>query len=174
MSDFTLNVSDTRVVATYYSKDKVKAATAVLVKKLSLSPKSLKIISPDESNVSGRLESRREKVGENMLTLHFVYGSAGLIISMLLAHLLIGFGPEWAQQNQMFTYIALVSPGLFIGLFVAGFLSLKPERDIITQEVVKQNNDGKWTLVIDTENEAISRDDIVEEVKNTNAMNIQK
>lgn len=174
MNDFTMNVTDSRVVATYSTQDKLRAACAVLKRKLSVSPSSMKVISPQTDDVGKKLEPRSEKVGSNMLNLHFIYGSVGVIIGMVAAYILATYGPQWAQQNPIFTFIALVSPGLFTGLFLAGFMSLKPERDIVNQEVVSQNNKGEWVLVVNTENESLSRDDVIEEIENTDVIDIQK
>jgi len=134
----------------------------------------IKVIAPKENNVSEKLEGKASKVKSEMWSLHVICGLLGFIGGMVLAYYLTTFGPQWAQQNTGFTYLALVSPGLFIGLFIGGFLSLKPERDTVNQEVVKGNEDRNWTLIVDTENTPLERNDVLEEIEQTRVESITK
>ncbi len=174
MTDFSLHVTDKRVAAIYLSKEQVLSASAVIRRRLGLPERKVKVISPNESKPERKLEKRSEKVGANMFNLHYFYGALGLVIGMVIAYLLVTFGPVWTQQNPVFTYIALISPGLFVGLFIAGFLSLKPEHDPINQETIEKQDEGKWTLVVDTEDTSCSRDDVVKEMETTEVVEIQK
>lgn len=174
MTDFSLHVTDKRVAAIYLSKEQVLSASAVIRRKLGLPDRKVQVISPTESKPEDKLEKRSEKVGANMFNLHYFYGTAGLLVGIIIAYLLVNFGPAWSQQNPVFTYIALISPALFVGLFLAGFLSLKPEHDPINQETIEKQSEGKWTLVVDTENTSCSRDDVVKEMENTEVLEIQK
>lgn len=174
MTDYSLNVSDTRVAATYDTHDRVLQAKTIIKRKLGIADKKIKVVAPNDGRTERKLEGRSEKVGNNMLNLHFFYGALGFLIGMLLAFILVESGPSWAQQNPMFTYIALVSPGLFIGLFIAGFMSLKPQHDVINQTVMESQSEAKWTLVIDTEDTSFSRDQVIGEIKQTNVVEVQK
>ncbi|WP_232364936.1 hypothetical protein [Salinimonas marina] len=52
-----------------------------------------------------------------------------------MAWLLVSFGPALTQNNPLFTYIAMISPGIFIGLFIAGLISLRPDRSEVIDTV---------------------------------------
>jgi len=39
------------------------------------------------------------------------------------------------QNNPLFTFIAMISPGVFIGLFTAGLFNLRPDRTEIIDTV---------------------------------------
>ena len=60
-------------------------------------------------------------------------------------------GPALTQQNPLFTYIALISPGIFTGLFIAGLLGLRPDRSQIIQTVRHAVRRKKVALVINLE-----------------------
>lgn len=174
MSDISMNVTDTRIAAVYSSKDAVMQAKAVVMRKLGLSERKIKVIAPHESHVSEKLEGKASKVKSQMWSLHVTWGLLGFVIGMIVAYFLSSSGPMWAQQNVGFTYLALVSPGLFIGLFIGGFLSLKPERDTVNQEVVKGNEENHWTLVVDTDDTPIERNDVLDEIEQTRVESISK
>jgi hypothetical protein len=75
----------------------------------------------------------------------------------------------------MFTYIALISPGIFIGLFIAGLLGLRPDRNQIVQTVRHAIRNKQVALIISLkqsqsvkELEAVLRphaNDVVEAIK---------
>ena len=75
-------------------------------------------------------------------------GFAGLAVGLIAAFLLTQFGPALTKQNPLFTYIALISPGLFIGLFIAGLMGLRPDRNEVIQTVRHAVRYGKVALVI--------------------------
>ena len=71
-----------------------------------------------------------------------------LIVGLVAAFLLTQFGLALTQQNPLFTYIALISPGIFIGLFIAGLIGLRPDRNEVIQTVRHAVRYGKVALVI--------------------------
>lgn len=78
-------------------------------------------------------------------------GGIGLLVGLLFAFILVEFGPALTQQNPLFTYIALISPGIFTGLFIAGLLGLRPDRSQIIQTVRHAVRRKKVALVINLE-----------------------
>ncbi len=174
MSNITNNLGDSRIAAIYSSQDGVEQAKAIILRKLGLPESKVKIIRPSDEQTSRKLEGKSQPIGKKMLNLHFVYGFYGLLVGMGLAFLLVEFGPDFTTQNPFFTYIALISPGLFIGLFIAGLLSLKPQRDRLNQDVVAHKNNNDWTLVIDTTQTQYSKEDVVSEIEHTRAITIHQ
>ncbi len=74
-----------------------------------------------------------------------------LVVGLVTAFLLTLFGPALTQQNPLFTYVALISPGIFIGLFIAGLIGLRPDRNQVIQTVRHAVRFGKVALVINLE-----------------------
>jgi len=173
MTDITDIYRDERIVATYASHDSLAQAKSVLKTKLGLPDSSINIIKPDDKASGDKLEGSPQKIGQKMWHIHLLYSLVGLIVGMICAFILVQFGPSLAQQNPMFTYIALISPGIFIGVFVAGLQSLKPQHDRANMQAVESKKEGLWTLVIDTQKSSISREDIVSEVKHTHYENLK-
>lgn len=173
MSAITNNMFDDRVIATYASVDKVKQAKIVLKRKLGLTDNKIEIIAPNNGVISQKLEGNSKAIGSNMLKLHVKYATIGLVVGMIAAFLLVKFGPALTQSNPMFTYIALISPGIFIGTFYAGLRSLKQEHDIVNQQAVKAKQEDYWTLMVDTQDTDISKEAICEEIKDTSCVEVK-
>ena len=79
---------------------------------------------------------------------HLILGGAGLLIGMIVAYVLVEFGPALTQNNPLFTYIAMISPGIFIGLFVAGLLSLRPDRTEIIDVVREAVRNKRYAVIV--------------------------
>jgi len=173
MSAITNNTFDERIIATYASADKAEQAKIVLRRKLGLQDKSIEIISPNDNKTGEKLEGKSKAVGSNMLRLHLKYASIGLIVGLVAAFLLVSFGPTLTQSSPVFTYIALISPGIFIGTFYAGLRSLKPEHDQVNQQAVKAKQEDYWTLLIDTHDTSVSKEALCEEIKETSCVEIK-
>lgn len=172
MTEPISNPLDDRVTASYSTHDDAKQAKAVLMRKLGLSDTSITLIEPNDTTPSRKLEGKSAPIGKKMLLLHLKYPAIGLLVGMIIAFLLVQFGPAFAQKSPMFTFIALISPGIFIGAFYAGFRSLKPEHDLVNQDVVESTEKNQWSLLIGTEQTDISKEEICEELKHTNYVNM--
>lgn len=168
------NTFDDRIAATYSSVDKVKQAKAVLARKLGLKDSKIKIIEPSDTTAGRKLEGNSKAIGTNMLNLHVKYAAIGLGIGLLAALLLVLFGPTITQSNPTFTFIALISPGIFIGTFYAGLRSLKPEHDLINQQAVTAKENDYWTLLIDTENLPVTKKEVCEEIERTDCVEVRE
>ena len=173
MTAIIKNMLDHRVAATYKTKDDIKQAKIVLTRKLGLPESKIKIIAPSDDMQGAKLEGKSKKVGNNMLMSHVRNTLLGFLIGMVIAFLLVQYGPALTQNNPMFTYIALISPSIFIGMFFAGFRSLKPEHDIINQHAVKAQQENYWTLLVESKDLDISKEAICEEIEHTHCVEVK-
>ena len=137
-----------QVAAVFSSKQKVREVLEIVQNKTSVEPSQVEIIEAGDAKLSAKLERNSESIGKSMWSSHLLLGSLGLVAGLIAAFLLTQFGPALTQQNPLFTYIALISPGLFIGLFVAGLIGLRPDRNEVIQTVRHAVRYGKVALVI--------------------------
>lgn len=167
MAELINQAFDERIAAFYDEETKVQRAKKTLRDELALDAQALKIIGPQVGNVSKQLEGNSAPIGKQMLSAHFLYAIASFLLGMLIALLLVEFGPSLFANNPLFTFIAFVSPGIFIGVFAGGLRSLKPERDAVNQAVLEAKAKKKWTLVVHTEGADVPKDQIIETIKQT-------
>ena len=137
-----------QVAAVFPSKQSLQDAMTSIKDEASVEPSQMEIIEAGDPKMSEKLERNSASIGKSMWSSHLLLGSLGLVVGLIAAFLLTQFGPALTQQNPLFTFIALISPGLFIGLFVAGLLGLRPDRNELVQTVRHAVRYGKVALVV--------------------------
>lgn len=140
-----------QVAAVFPSKRKVQEVLEIVQEETSVEASQIEIIEAGDPNMSEKLERNSAYIGKSMWSSHLLLGSVGLVVGLVTAFLLTLFGPALTQQNPLFTYIALISPGIFIGLFIAGLIGLRPDRNQVIQTVRHAVRFGKVALVINLE-----------------------
>ncbi|MDO6568094.1 hypothetical protein Q4561_13555 [Alteromonas sp. 1_MG-2023] len=124
-----------QVAAIFEDKLSAKQTIQQLANSTNVSTDQVSFIDASDTQISQKLEQESKHIGKNLWHSHLMLGGIGLLVGILAAFLLVSFGPELTQQNPLFTYIALISPGIFTGLFVAGLVGLRPDRSEIVQAV---------------------------------------
>lgn len=143
-----VGASNTQVAAVFDSEYKALNTIESLREDVGLSDNQYALIQPMDEAFNEKLEIESSKLGHRMWHSHLILGFSGLIMGMVVAFLLVSFGPELTRNNPIFTYIALISPGLFIGLFAAGLLGLRPDRTQIIEAVRNAVKRDRFALVI--------------------------
>lgn len=158
---------DERIAAIYDEETKAHRAKKKLLQALDIDPQDMKVIGPEEGKAAEQLEGKSAPIGKQMLSTHVLHAIASFLVGMLIALLLVEFGPSMFANNPLFTFMAFISPAIFMGAFVGGIRSLKPERDRVNQATIEAKGAKKWTLVVETEQATASKDDILKTIKQT-------
>lgn len=140
--------TDNRVAVSVTSPMPVKQAKALVNMTTGITDDAIEVISDRDTAAEAKIEEPPQFLGRTMLKIHLKYAFFGLLIGMIIAFLLTQVGPEFTKTNANFTYLALISPGMFIGVFLAGFRSLAPGRDKTNLEVMERNQNNQTTLVV--------------------------
>lgn len=135
MRSSLLNHSATQVAAIYDNEQDAQESVAELTTATDVSQQQITVINPFDQDFSQKLEQDSQKLGSRMWYSHIIFGAAGLIAGLIVAWVLVSVGPTLTQNNPMFTFIAMISPGVFIGLFMAGLFNLRPDRTEIIDMV---------------------------------------
>lgn len=138
---------NTQLASIFAEQDKAKYTISEVIRHTPVAPEQITVISPNDPDFNRKLEGESKELGKMMWYSHLILGGAGLFIGMIVAYVLVEFGPALTQNNPLFTYIAMISPGIFIGLFVAGLLSLRPDRTEVI-DVVREAVRNKHYAVI--------------------------
>lgn len=143
-----ISARHTQVAAVFDSEQEARSSAEELTKQAAVSSSQITLVDPTDKKISQKLEGSSKSIGKSLWHSHLALGGAGLVIGLIAAFLLTQFGPALTQQNPMFTYIALISPGLFIGLFVAGLIGLRPDRTEIIDTVRHAVRERRYALII--------------------------
>nr|WP_136250469.1 hypothetical protein [Ningiella ruwaisensis] len=172
MTTSAFTAADNRLAAIYSSREALVSAKQKLISKLAIKQQSIEVIEPKDDAKSYKLEGESKPIGMKMLWVHLVYGAVGIAVGLMVGWLLVNYGPEFTQLNPTFTYIAMLSPGLFIGLFLSGLVSLKPQHDKLNQSVVKASKEDEWTLLIKLDECECDRGDVEDVINGTETKKI--
>ncbi|WP_269519430.1 hypothetical protein [Alteromonas sp. BMJM2] len=137
-----------QIAAIFDTLSEAKAALRRVEDETSVASNQSKLIEPSDPKLSEKLEQKSSSIANSLWTSHLALSGIGFVIGMIAAFLLTQYGPALTQQNPLFTYIALISPGIFIGMFVAGLIALRPDRNEIVLNVSDAARNGKSALVI--------------------------
>lgn len=139
-----------QIAAIYENKVQATRSANALIARSVVSESQVTLIEGSEEDFGKKLEQNSNIIGNRLWSSHLKMGTLGLGVGFIAAGLLVAFGPALTQQNPIFTFIALISPGLFLGLFVAGLFALRPDRNQIIQTVRHGLRNGKAALVVNT------------------------
>ncbi|BFT30196.1 hypothetical protein D210916BOD24_13720 [Alteromonas sp. D210916BOD_24] len=137
-----------QVAAVFETKQKAQQTLTMVQNNADVDLSQVELIQGNDPRFSEKLERDSRLIGQRLWSSHLLLGTFGLVQGLIVAYLLTQYGPAFTQQNPVFTYIALISPGIFIGLFVAGLISLRPDRDELVQSVKHAIRYGKVALII--------------------------
>ena len=135
MRSSLLDHSATQVAAVYDNEKDAQESVDELTSATDIGQHQITVINPSDQDFSEKLEQDSQKLGSRMWYSHIIFGTAGLIAGLIVAWVLVTVGPALTQNNPLFTFIAMISPGIFIGLFMAGLFNLRPDRTEIIDMV---------------------------------------
>jgi uncharacterized membrane protein YeaQ/YmgE (transglycosylase-associated protein family) len=139
-----------KVSAIYADEASAKKGASYVLDKAALQPDEVKIIGPHDAQFDQKLENKDKKVGFFMLKAHMAFGLIGIVLGVFLAVLLAFYGPSYTQNSPIMTVIALSILGFFVGLMLAGFISLRPDQDGVVNQSREATQDGKWVVVVNS------------------------
>ncbi|MCW8092140.1 hypothetical protein [Alteromonas sp. ASW11-130] len=148
LKETLLDSEHLQIAAIYDTAEEARMSANELNQDTGVAPQQIVVIDPNDTHYSEKLEGSSRSIGKFMWNSHLLLGGVGLIVGLLAAFLLVNFGPALTQQNPMFTYIALISPGIFMGLFAAGLFSLRPDRTEIIETVRHALKTHHYALVV--------------------------
>lgn len=137
-----------QVAAIFDTTDEARIALKRVEEGTNVASHQSELIEPSDPKLSEKLEQKSSLIANTLWTSHLALSGIGFAIGMIAAFLLTQYGPALTQQNPLFTYIALISPGTFIGMFVAGLIALRPDRNEIVLNVSEAARNGKSALII--------------------------
>ncbi|MDX1693937.1 MAG: hypothetical protein R3208_09240, partial [Ketobacteraceae bacterium] len=115
-------------------------------------PGQIEIIAPDTDQMGDKLEPEQNNIARTAARAHLIFGGLGVVGSIVVAGLLIAYGPAFASANPGFTLMASAIIGLFVGLIAGGVVSLRPDHDRFLMKVLTAKAKNHWTVVVHAEN----------------------
>ncbi|MDC8830295.1 hypothetical protein [Alteromonas gilva] len=147
-----------QIASIFSSKETADDAIDEVVKSTDVGQQQITLVQPGDTEFNRKLEGDSKALGKMMWYSHLILGASGLVVGLIIAYLLVAYGPALTQQNPTATYIAMVSPGIFTGVFVAGLLSLRPDRTQIIDVVRQAVKRSQYAVVVNLrKDQSVSR-----------------
>lgn len=143
-----VSTDQVQIASVFESKENAHRAIQNVVKTSVIEAPQITLVEPGDTEFNRKLEGDSKALGNMMWYSHLILGAAGLIIGLIVAYFLVEFGPALTKQNPLFTYVAMISPGLFVGIFVAGLISLRPDRTKIIEVVRKAIKSKHYAVIV--------------------------
>ena len=136
-----------KVSAEFSSKQAADRAVQLLVDKTNLPRNQILVVQPHDPNMALKIEPEVKGIARTFAKTHVVLGVGGLIFGLLLAAVLIVIGPAITSSSPVFTFIASGFLFTFLGLLLAGFISMRPDHDPLIGKARAATNAGQWTVI---------------------------
>lgn len=136
-----------KVSAQYNSEQSANQAVRLLVDKAQIPRHQIRVVQPHDPYMGRKTEPENKGIARTLVKSHTVLGIGGLVFGLLLAALLVTIGPAMTRESPMFTFIALGFLFTFLGLILAGVISLRPDHDNMIATTRTATEAGYWTVI---------------------------
>ncbi|PLW81468.1 hypothetical protein CWI75_15710 [Kineobactrum sediminis] len=148
----TLDLIDERyphkVSAEFNARKLAEETAATFVKEYGFHDEQVRVIAPGDSHLESKVEPEDRRIAGTLVRSHVVLGLAFLVAGLIIAWLLVTFGPPITRSNPIMTFIPFVLLLPMIGMLIAGAISLRPDHDLVVHQARTASEEGHWTVVV--------------------------
>lgn len=147
-----------KVGGVFESEAAAKNAVKSLVSEGAINLQNIELVEPRDASperddaLEHKMEPEDKGIARTLAKSHLILGATGLLAGLLASTLLITVGPQLARANPLFTFIPLTLIGVFLGLLLAGLISLRPDHDRLINKSRNAAKSGRWSVVVHTAN----------------------
>lgn len=135
------------VSAQYDSQSSADQAVQRLIHKAQLAPHQIVVVQPHDPHMGHKVEPDDKGIARTLVKSHAVLGLGGLVLGLVLAAVLVLFGPPVTRSSPLMTFIALGFICPIFGLIIAGAVSLRPDHDLLLEKTRTATDEGRWTVI---------------------------
>ncbi len=139
------------VSGVFDSELEAKHAIDSLVHQGHIEPKYIDLVVPDDTRLQKKLEPDSKGIGKTLVKTHVKLGIAGMVVGFLLAAVPVLLGVTLFIGSATSSIITFAMFGLFLGLLLAGFISLRPDHDPVISRTRGAVCKGRWAVVVHTD-----------------------
>lgn len=143
-----------KVAGVFDQADEARAVANELLRDGALEAEQVKVVSPDDPAVERKLEPEQAGIARTLIHAHIALGIAGLIAGLVVAATLLLLGVDFARSSPYYTVILAAAFGTVGGLMLGGFVSLRPDHDVLINKVEDAAHHGHWAVVVHPANHA--------------------
>lgn len=113
----------------------------------TLPDEEVAVIAPGDPQVARKLEPDQRGIWWTMIRSHLILGTGGLLLGLAAAWVLT---TTWAAaaSSPGFTALFAAVMGAFMGMMIAGALTLRPDHGLVIRHVRTALRRGRWAVVV--------------------------
>jgi cysteine synthase len=105
------------------------------------------LVQPHDPSFARKMEPEAQGIWRTFVRSHAVLGPIGLVLGVVTAVTLVVLGVPAFASSPLLAIVAAALFGLFGGLMLAGLLTLRPDRDLVTASIRQAVEAGCWAVV---------------------------
>ncbi|HMW29960.1 riboflavin biosynthesis protein RibA [Plasticicumulans sp.] len=162
-----------KVAGLFDTADEARSAANTVRSETGMSDGQVMLVQPNDAAFGRKLEPEQRRIPATLIRTHVVFGAIGLGLGALIALTLMLFGVDAVTSNALIALVVFSVMGLMLGLMFGGFLSLRPDHDVVISAVMSATRHGHWAVVAHPLDEA-QKDSAVRAMEHTHATKVVK
>jgi hypothetical protein len=106
-------------------------------------------VSPEDKDFKHKLEPNSKGIGQTVLSSHLILGFVSSEVGLIIASVLMTIDPAFATLSPVMMLAAAVILGTFIGLLIAGAISIRPDHEQPINSA-RHATHHQWAVVVQT------------------------
>lgn len=141
-----------KVGAVFDRGDEAQAAAERVGRESGIQTGQIRVLEPEDPALARKLEPETRGIARTLAKAHITLGTAGLVIGLGIALLLIALGVDAFAGNPWYTVMVFGFFGAIAGLLLGGLVSLRPDHDRLIAWVKSSTQDGHWFVLVHARN----------------------
>lgn len=141
-----------KVGAIFSGGAEARQGAAEITRLAGISASQVKVVEPRDPSISRKLEPESQGIARTMVRSHVTLGLAGLVIGLLIAAVMMFSGIDAITWSPFFVFTLFGGLGAILGMLSAGFLTLRPDHDVLISQVEEAARHGRWAVVVHARN----------------------
>lgn len=154
--DMTMNeeAKPSKIAGIFANEDLASNARTTLIHDGHFARDAVEVISPTETPAKAghKIEPETRAIWRFLKKSHYILGTVGFIVGLILASVLSVSGPAFIQSSPLLTHMAFGIMGIFFGVMLAGLVSLRPDHDPLINKTMEANQHHQWSVVVQASN----------------------
>jgi len=138
----------TKLVAVFDTAAAAEDAAGKIKSSAGLNTGQVRILVPGDSRFDIKIEPEPAGVARTAVRTHVAFGSIGFVVGVLLWFVLFMTRFELVRGTPIASAVAVVFFLTMAGLLFGGFLTLRPDHQVLITRLRSALEEGKWCVVI--------------------------
>lgn len=138
----------TKLVAVFDTAAAAEDAAERLRSGAGLNAGQVRILVPGDARLDIKVEPEPAGVARTAVRTHVAFGAAGFVVGVLVWFVLFSTRFDLVRGTPLASAVAIVFFLTMAGLLLGGFLTLRPDHQILITRLRSALESGKWCVVI--------------------------